>query len=105
MLSLVSVGRYKKYHSGQVRLAMSCYGPFVEEYLAHFGRGQLLVTSLEEYKADPEKTLRKVSLVSRSIPPRWGSVRFRLALRTYDATPWGVHVASLTWSRKMPTRE
>ena len=31
---------------------------------------------------------RKLARVqSRSIPPRWGSIRFRLAPRTYDAPP------------------
>ena len=39
---------------------------------------------------------------SRSIPPPWGSIRFRLALRTY--APWGVRVVSQTKSRKIPTR-
>jgi hypothetical protein len=33
-----------------------------------------------------------VRAVSRSISPRWGSIRFRLALRT--STPWGVRVVS-----------
>ena len=31
----------------------------------------------------------EVRVVSRSIPPPWGSIRFRLAPRTYDAPPWG----------------
>ena len=32
-------------------------------------------------------TLNKVHAASRSNPPRWGSIRFRLAPRTYDAPP------------------
>ena len=40
---------------------------------------------------------------SRSIPPPWGSIRFRLALRT--CAPWGVRVVSQTKSRKLPTRK
>ena len=45
----------------------------------------------------------KVRAVSRSISPPWGSIRFRLALRTY--APWGVRVVSQTKSRKIPTRK
>ena len=47
-----------------------------------------------------------VRVASRSIPPPWGSIRFRLAPRTYDAPPCGpsVRVVSLTKSRKIPTR-
>ena len=43
-----------------------------------------------------------VRVVSRSIPPPWRSIRFRLAPRTYDAPPWGciVRVVSQTKSRK-----
>jgi len=41
--------------------------------------------------------------VSRSIPPPWRSIRFRLTLRTY--APWGVRVVSQTKSRKIPTRK
>ena len=36
---------------------------------------------------DPEPLT--VCVVGRSIPPPWGSIRCRLALRTYDAPPWG----------------
>ena len=43
--------------------------------------------------------------VGRSISPQWGAIRCRLALRTYDAPPWGVRVVSLTKSRKIPTRQ
>ena len=46
---------------------------------------------------------RRVRVPSRSISPPWGSIRFRLALRTY--APWGVRVVSQTKSRKMPTRK
>ena len=48
---------------------------------------------------------RGVRLVSRSISPQWGSIRFRLALRTY--APWGciVRVGSLTKSGKIPTQK
>ena len=35
--------------------------------------------------------------------PHGGSIRFRLALRTY--APWGVRVVSQTKSRKIPTRK
>ena len=47
-----------------------------------------------------------VRAASRSIPPPWWSIRFRLAPRTYDAPPWGciVRVVSQTKSRKIPTR-
>ena len=44
----------------------------------------------------------EVRVVSRSIPPPWRSIRFRLALRTY--APWGVRVVSQAKSRKIPTR-
>ena len=42
---------------------------------------------------------------SRSIPPRWRTIRFRPALRTH--APWGciVRVVSQTKSRKIPTRD
>ena len=45
-----------------------------------------------------------VRVASRSIPPPWGSIQFRLALRTY--APWGciVRVVSRTESRKIPAR-
>ena len=43
------------------------------------------------------------TVASRSIPPPWRSIRFRLALRTY--APWGVRVVSQTKSRKIPTPE
>ena len=39
----------------------------------------------------------------RPISPQWGSIRFRLALRTY--AQWGLRVVSLTKSRKIPTRK
>ena len=46
-----------------------------------------------------------VRVAGRSISPRWRSIRFRLALRTY--APWGciVRVVSQTKSRKIPTRK
>ena len=47
----------------------------------------------------------KVRLASRSIPPRWGSIRFRLALRTYAPCGPSVRVVSQTKSRKIPTRK
>jgi hypothetical protein len=47
-------------HASAVRFAMSCYGPFVEEYLANFRAEQLLVVTLEEYKSAPQETLRRV---------------------------------------------
>ena len=47
-------------------------------------------------------TALEVRLASRSIPPQWGSIRFRLAPRTY--APWGcvVHVVSQPKSRRYP---
>lgn len=51
---------HKKYHGARVRFAMGCYGPFVQEYLAHFSREQLLVLTLEQYKANPRKALSTV---------------------------------------------
>ena len=45
----------------------------------------------------------RVRAMSRSIPPPWRSIRFRLVLRTY--APWGVRVVSQTKSRKIPTRK
>eukprot|EP00041_Stephanoeca_diplocostata_P032057 m.1015878 g.1015878 ORF g.1015878 m.1015878 type:complete len:477 (-) comp24077_c0_seq43:235-1665(-) len=47
-------------HASHVRFAMGCYGPLVEEYLAHFKREQLLVVSLEGYKQSPQATLERV---------------------------------------------
>ena len=54
-----------------------------------------------------EDTTSKVHVVSRSIPPLWGSIRFRLALHTYDAPPWGARVVldRLTKPREIPTRK
>ena len=48
-----------------------------------------------------------VPATSRSLSPRWRSIRFRLALRTHDAPPRGciVRVVSQTKSRKIPTRK
>ena len=50
-------------------------------------------------------TLAEVRVLSRSTSPQWGSIRVRLALRTY--APWGVRVVSLTnsKSKKTPTRK
>ena len=47
-----------------------------------------------------------VRVPSRSTAPPWGSIRVRLALRTYAYAPWGVRVVPdrLTKSRKIPTR-
>ena len=36
-----------------------------------------------------EEWQHRVRVVGRSISPRWGSTRLRLALCTYDAPPWG----------------
>ena len=49
----------------------------------------------------------KYSVASRSMPPPWGSIRFRPAPRTYDAPPCGlsVRVVSQTKPRKIPTRK
>ena len=52
------------------------------------------------------KAKLEVRVVSRSISPPWGSIRFRLAPRTY--APWGCIVRVVpdrhTKSRQMPTR-
>ena len=64
-------------------------------------------TALFREQADgTHEVVTTVRVPSRSIPPPWGSIRFRLAPRTYDAPPCGpsVRVASLTKSRKIPTR-
>ena len=47
---------------------------------------------------------QRVRAASRSIPPPWGSIRFRVAPRTYAS--WGciVRVVTRTKSRKIPTR-
>ena len=54
----------------------------------------------------PGRTAGDVRVPSRSIPPPWGSIRFRLALRTH--APWGCIVRVVpdrqTKSRKVPTR-
>ena len=47
----------------------------------------------------------KVRVPSRSIPPPWGSIRFRLAPRTYAPCGPSVRVVSQTKSRKIPTRK
>ena len=47
-----------------------------------------------------EDLVALVHVVSRSISPQWGSVRFRLAPHTY--APRGVRVVSLAKSRKSP---
>ena len=44
-----------------------------------------------------------VHFASRSLPSRWGAIRFRLALRAY--TPWGLRRVSLTKSRTIPTHQ
>ena len=53
---------------------------------------------------DSRDALVKVRAASRSIPPPWGSIRFRLALRTYAPCAPSVRVVSQTKSRKIPTR-
>ena len=58
--------------------------------------------SLESSVSD-RSTAAMVHPVGRLISPRWGSIRFRLALRTYAL--WGVRVVSLTKSRKIPTEK
>ena len=47
-------------------------------------------------------TTDTVRVPSRSIPPRWESIRVRSALRT--CAPWGARVVSLTQSRKIPLK-
>ena len=51
------------------------------------------VQILLDHHADLDE---KVRALSRSIPPPWGSIRFRLAPRTYDAPPMGAYVWYLT---------
>ena len=46
--------------SGPTRIVMGCYAPFVAEYLRNFERKQLLVLTLDEYKAKPKETLARV---------------------------------------------
>ena len=41
-------------------VAPRCYGPLVQEYLAHFDPEQLLVVTLDEYKVSPKDTLARV---------------------------------------------
>ena len=48
-------------------------------------------------------SLASVRVASRTMSPPWGSIRFRLAPRTYD--PRGVRVVSRTKLRKIPTPE
>ena len=45
-----------------------------------------------------------VRVASRSVSPPWGSIRFRLALRTHAPCGPSVRVVSQTKSRKIPTR-
>ena len=61
---------------------------------------------LHQRDADADADGLQVRLPSSSIPPQWRSIRFRLALRTYDAPPCGpsVRVVSLTKSREIPNR-
>ena len=47
-------------HSGPTRMAMGCYGPYIEEWLKHFSRDQLQVLTLDEYHANPKSTLAAV---------------------------------------------
>ena len=55
-----------------------------------FGGGSETELTLD--KGTKLEVLEKVRVVRRSISPRWGSIQFRLALRTYDAPPLGVRV-------------
>ena len=48
---------------------------------------------------------RVVRVAGRSISPPWGSIRFRLALRTYAPCGCIVRVVSQTKSRTTPTRK
>ena len=58
--------------------------------LAWCWRGQVLVLSPTRELA--LQIVAEVRVTSRSITPPWRSIRVRLALRTYDAPPWGVRV-------------
>ena len=64
---------------------------------------KVLDQSLELFPNGGIFLFMKVRDTSRSIPPPWRSIRFRLALRTY--APWGVRVVSQTKSRKIPARK
>ena len=72
-----------------------------QSQIEHFSFGE--TPSTEHYSDEFKAYMRNiVEEVSRSTSPPWGSIRFRLALRTY--APWGVRVVSQTKSRKIPTR-
>ena len=63
---------------------------------------RLVGVHIEDGEAAARELAKQVRVPSRSISPPWGSIRFRLALRTY--APWGVRVVSQTKSRNIPTR-
>ena len=76
---------------------------------AKYGYGSC-VGLLLDAKADINQTNGKgetafhVRNASRTIPPRWVSIRFSLALRTYAPCGPSVRVVSQTKSRKLPSR-
>ena len=63
----------------------------------------------EQVSSVDNKTLLWARYASRAVQfhPQWGSIRFRLPPRTYDAPPWGciVRVVELAKSREIPTRK
>ena len=47
-------------YGGATRIVMGCYGPFLEELLAHFRRSQLLVETLNEWSRDKRSSLARM---------------------------------------------
>lgn len=47
-------------YGGATRIIMGCYGFFIEEYLAHFDRSQLIIHTLEEYHANQTSTILSI---------------------------------------------
>ena len=75
------------------------------ELTRHWGEIERLTAGTRRGRRSCTTTTSQVRVPSRSIPPRWRSIQFRLAARTYDASPWGVRVVGQTKSRKAPTRK
>ena len=61
--------------------------------------------TMQPARSQHGKAQRRVRVVSRSTPPRWGSVRFRPPICAY--APWGyiVRVDARAKSRTTPTRK
>ena len=54
--------------------------------------------------ARARRSTSRVCIPRRQVPPRWGSIRFRLASRLYAAWGCTLRVVRLTKSRKTTTR-